>query len=314
MSNREHPRSYVIETLLCVVGIAGLISMLKAKPQSTDTSNSHGPPTSNHQPSAPPLKSNDKWNKKTAIWTQRAAIYSRQSAVAQIGISLLLFVVTARQCSISSQQANIAQQQTDITKKQLEESQAEQRAWVSDMAVRAVSLTIDTINNRLNTTIEVRFQNTGKSPAVFIQLDAEASFKEGAPPYDSIREWQRVVCKRAEAGIDHFGFSMFPGQQQASLQPDFVTTQQPGIILTMPQFPVEALADMQRKGTTSLLMPLIAGCIVYKDAVTTKIHWTPLVFRLLRRDGGGLVGFSDLPLTSESLILRPFTMDTLPPT
>jgi hypothetical protein len=198
-------------------------------------------------------------------------------------------------------QVGIYRKQADIMNNQIIEMQSEQRAWVSltkDSGMERLS--INTAND-LRSTIKTTLQNTGKNPAVSVFVNAEMSIGTTIP-YGSMAAWQTAICGRSAGSL---GTTMFPGSPE-------------------PVFEIEtgltAREATERRNANPVLAfaPVIAGCIVYADAVTNRMHHRPIAFEIrvrvpgLNRGCCGIIA-ADLPLKEEDLVLRPWVKGDLRP-
>lgn len=221
------------------------------------------------------------------------------ASISQAAFSALLVVVGIgqicvyqRQAGIMDKQAGIMRAQNGITQNQLNEMQAEQRAWISITKDSGVeSLSIDSVNNQLDAKLKITLQNTGRNPAVFVSVNAEMS-DFAIPHGGSMPDWQAAVCK---IDVRTYGFTMFPN----SIQPSYEVT-------VSSKIPTQAV-----------VVPSIAACIIYQDAVTGKTHHSPLAFQLMKtpRPEAPCCGIviKSLPLQSSEIMTRLWTLGSLPP-
>ncbi len=215
-----------------------------------------------------------------------------------IGLSIYAYITygmwtEVRQQTIATQiAAKAAESAAKTAQGQLSEMQAEQRAWISITKDSGVeSLSIDSVNNQLDAKLKITLQNTGRNPAVFVSVNAEMT--EFAIPHGgSMPDWQAAVYK---IDVRTYGFTMFPN----SIQPTFEVT-------VSSKIPTQAV-----------VVPSIAACVIYHDAVTGKIHHTPLGFQLMKIPRPGVpccgIVMKSLPLQSSEIMTRLWTLGSLPP-
>lgn len=184
---------------------------------------------------------------------------------------------------------------------QVGEMRAEQRPWVSLQNSAIELLYFDSADSELRARLRFAVQNTGKDPAASVQVNAEMSVAREMP-YDSMQRWQEAVCHEVVGP----GLAVFPG----SLEPAFVQD----VSAKMPR-----LTQGGDSAHNMYVMPVIAACIVYKDAATQVIHYTPFALQLERKPpkAGGpccAVFLGALPIEGDQLSLFLWSAGNLPPT
>jgi hypothetical protein len=198
-------------------------------------------------------------------------------------------------------QAKIMRTQAEIMSRQLDESQSEQRAWVSLTKNSAIESLALNASNQLRVTLSLELQNTGKNPAASVFVSAEMSIGTELP-HATMELWENALCEQEHPGeLPAMGSTIFPG----GIEPVFDI-----------EAGLSALEAAEPKRST--MAPIVAVCIAYQDAVTHRAHYTPLAFRVLTNGptpGTGSVGIdtSTLPLRAGALVLRPWIRGNLPP-
>ena len=99
------------------------------------------------------------------------------------------------------------------------------------------------------------------------------------PHGGSMPDWQAAVCK---IDVRTYGFTMFPN----SIQPTYEVT-------VSSKIPTQAV-----------VVPSIAACVIYHDAVTGKIHHTPLGFQLMKIPRRGVSMLRDCDEESSTAVQR----------
>lgn len=191
---------------------------------------------------------------------------------------------------------NAAAGQLSAMQSQITEMQSEQRAWVSLTKDSGIESLFVNAANELRATIRIGLQNTGKNPAVSVFVNADMSIG-AVMPHGSMAAWQAAVCGRPTG----LGFTMFPGSPEPIYEVETGTT---------------AAEFAERKRMS--LVPVVAACIVYEDAVTRQTHYTPLAFQVLMRaprPGNSCCAIlpDNLPINGGKLLLREWIRGNLPP-
>lgn len=193
--------------------------------------------------------------------------------------------------------------QWDVMKGQLSEMQAEQRAWVSLSNGSGIeSLYVDAVNKQLDAKFDFVTQNSGRNPAVFVFVNTALLVSIGQGPYGSMVDWQRVVCNQPDG---NGGVTLFPQSLPAG-QPTTLHTDQ-GVLSQW-----QAKWARVIRGGAIPIAPVIVACIVYRDAVTGKIHHTPYAIRISKPPAGGIF-LKDLPLQGGDLNVFYSLFGNLPP-
>jgi hypothetical protein len=151
-----------------------------------------------------------------------------------------------------------AQQKT--MQDQLNEMQEESRAWVSPKGNPAIFEPLSSDSNGIRVPLSVVLKNSGKNPASPTFVSAAVSVSQ--QPNEA---WQRSVCDNP---VNVIGASVFPGDEVSV-----------GTVLYIATDQVAQITKSIPNGAASI-SPFIAACIIYKDAVTGKLHHTPYAFQL----------------------------------
>jgi len=182
---------------------------------------------------------------------------------------------------------------------QVDEMQSEQRAWVAlskDSGI--LSLSVNDANE-IRSAIRIGLENSGRNPAVEVFANAEISIGTQIP-HGSMPAWQKAVCEQPTSGL---GYTVFPNSIEPSLTID---------IGTKP----DELVALKRLSSNPGGTPVVAACIVYRDAVTNLKHYTPLAFQILNgvpKPGEGCcaIAFKDLPISGKDLVLRIWVLGSM---
>ena len=194
------------------------------------------------------------WCKQLHFWDVKFSTSS------QFLFSLFLVVIGAAQALIYSRQ-------TKIIDGQLHEMRAEQRAWVSLAGDPEEGGSLG-IGADVRAKIKFALQNTGRNPAVSIFLHGETSIAK-VIPFGSMPAWQKAICNEPTGGI---GFTLFPNATTMRYDAEFGLREDERKARehAMPQFTAPAV---------------IAGCIIYTDAVSGITHHTPLAYQTSSESG-----------------------------
>ncbi len=189
------------------------------------------------------------------------------------------------------------ERQLFVLQAQLDEMRYAGRAWVSMTKDSGIASLYIGDSGELRGTFRFGLQNTGKNPAVSVSINAEMS--TGAViPHGSMPAWQTAICGQPTGDL---GFTMFPGAPEPLFEVQTGTTG----------------AEFAERRSVGLL-PVVAACVVYQDAVTNKMHRTPLAFQVVMRasrPGNSCCAIvpANLPINGEELVLRPWLRGNLPP-
>ena len=201
-------------------------------------------------------------------------------------------------------QWHVMREQSHVMQEQLHEMQAEQRPWISmtrDSGIERIY--IDHVNGELAVTFRFALKNTGKVPATDVFVNAAMSIGEWLP-FHSMPAWQNAVCHQGNG--TPIGLTMFPGSV-------------PGVYDLTIGNSVPGLVKGQDVTPNTIVSPTFAACIVYRDAVSGKLHYTPMgfqVYTLSPHTGKPCcaVFLRSLPLEAKKLVTREWTFGNLPPT
>lgn len=231
-------------------------------------------------------------------------IITTSAAIVAAGATVVYTVFADRQWHAMRDQWYVMRDQWDVMRGQLHEMQAEQRPWISltkDSGIERIY--IDHVNGRLAVTLRFGLINTGRDPATDVYVNAATSIGEWLPDR-SMAAWQNSVCHQLNG--TPIGLTMFPG----SLQPTYDITIEhrvPGLIRGRDVTP------------NTIVAPTFAACIVYRDAVSGALHYTPIGFQVYTlspktRKPCCAISLRALPLEANKLVTRQWTFGNLPPT
>lgn len=161
----------------------------------------------------------------------------------------------------ASKQWLVMRDQSGVMQKQLTEMQAEQRPWVSLLMNSGIErVFIDRANGQLAVTLRFSLTNTGRDPATDVYVSADMSI--GEFPYPSMAAWQNSVCHQLHG--NPLGLTLFPGAQ-------------PTYDITI-EHVVPGLAKGLNTTPNTIVNPIFAACVTYRDVVSGDWHYTPVGF------------------------------------
>jgi hypothetical protein len=214
-------------------------------------------------------------------------------AAAAVGLTAIIW------SSVDSERArSVMANQLGVMQGQLNETQAEQRPWVSASAFRP-SMTVD--ENTIGINITYTVHNSGHSPAVGglaatsrWVIIKDRSFGEGLS--------SRAIC--GGPAVDT-GLNIFPGDS--------------GDLQTSVTIPISWLQDaiVDRSHGNAKVVPIMIGfCLIYRElGPRGKYHHTPYQFRLADYTLGnpGSLEFTGQPIPSDKLkLLQMPVFDMMP--
>jgi hypothetical protein len=198
----------------------------------------------------------------------------------------LLFIATAanvlvlnhtdekigKQAKIATDQAKIAADQAKIMRNQLDVMEADQRPWISMVAMPKIASPLHMITNSW-ATVDLTFtiKNSGRLPARRVAIALKII---GFPRSGDLLGEQQRFCNRGDeplpAGAKYAEFTIFPGDQYE------VTESASALANDL----VEMRASNNKRRA---LVAGIVGCINYQFISDERVHRTGIILNLLRK-------------------------------
>lgn len=196
--------------------------------------------------------------------------------------------VTAKSADAASKQAEAALEANKLAQQAYA---ADQRPWLTFLEIKLVSDVEYTSDGRASFTIEFRFQNTGRTPALHVMVETLV-FSMGPHNPNKIGSSERAFAEKVRSSGNRFGNLIGPGR---------VFRLQATVSITKEEI------DAIRSGDLKMLAPIVIGCIRYRPTFSEETFVTSETLALYRDRNKALpLEGANVPQSELSLISMPF--------